>query len=800
MSRSMILALAASTLVVTLYSQQRTSSDTLHRTYQAPAVTVTTTRAIEGRSPVTWSELTRAEIVQQHTTFDLPSILAELPSTMFYSESGNAIGYSYLNVRGFDQRRIAVLVNGIPQNDPEDHNVYWIDMPDLASSLDGIQVQRGAGLANYGSPAIGGSINLLTVNPARERFIRSSVLVGMQEYRAGGRSPIPPDATAPANDVERYSVEFSSGLIGEQYGVYARLSRIRSRGYRDLTWSDLPSYFVSVVRYDDNASHQINIFGAPLADGLSYTGLPKSYISDPELRRRNYSDWSFARSGDSLAYATVRRPQELENFSQPHYELLSDIRLSESLTLKSSLFYYTGDGFFDFDGSWADAATLRLVRPFAPRDSAPNPTNAIIRAFVGNRHGGWIPRLVWQHEGGELLLGAEMRWHRSEHWGKIRYAENLPPDFDPDYKFYSYEGVRDIYSVFAREQYTASEKLLINLEAQLVRTRYGLRNEKAGTIYTSYLTTAGDTVRGSGMIFDVWYTFFNPRIGVQWSISNEHSTYATIALTSREPRRNSLYRASESYVGYTPLFRTDTSAGVVRYDFSQPLVKPERLLDIEAGWNWRTEHLTAAVTLYWMEFFDELVRNGQRDIFGAPIEGNAPRARHVGIELSASWVALRWDDGQLRVSGNATMSRNRFLEYMFQTASGAALDLSGNPVAGFPEFLANLAVQAQWNGLEFRWSGRYVGAHYTDNFGPRLSEYLQQVPGVVRYRDNRVEPYFVANASVAYTLRDVVGLRAVRLRLQVNNMFNSLFAWSGNGAEFFPAAERLWLTAVEVEL
>ncbi|RMF34546.1 MAG: hypothetical protein D6747_04585, partial [Chlorobiota bacterium] len=362
MSRVMIVGAATSALLLPAYSQQL-PSDSLLRSYQAPAVTVTTTRAIEGRSPVTWSELTRAEIVQQHTTFDLPTLLAELPSTMFYSESGNAIGYSYLNVRGFDQRRVAVLVNGIPQNDPEDHNVYWIDMPDLASSLEGIQVQRGAGLANYGSPAIGGSINLLTVNPARERFIRSSVLVGMQEYRAGERSPIPPDATAPANDVERYSLEFSSGLIGDHYGVYARLSRIRSRGYRDLTWSDLPSYFVSVVRYGENASHQINIFGAPLSDGLSYTGLPKSYISDPELRRRNYSDWSFARSGDSLSYAVLRRQQEMENFSQPHYELLSDVRLSENWTLKSSLFYYTGDGFFDFDGSWADAATLRLVRP-----------------------------------------------------------------------------------------------------------------------------------------------------------------------------------------------------------------------------------------------------------------------------------------------------------------------------------------------------------------------------------------------------------------------------------------------------
>lgn len=799
-----LLTLYAAGLVaihLAIHAQEAVPADTIPRTYQAPAVTVTTTRAIEGRSPVTWSELSHTEIRQQHTTFDLPALLAELPSTMFYSESGNAIGYSYLNIRGFDQRRIAVLVNGIPQNDPEDHNVYWIDMPDLASSLDGIQVQRGAGLAHYGSPAIGGSINLLTVNPARERFIRGSVLIGVQEYRAGGRSPIPPDATAPANDVERVGVEFSSGLIAGQYGVYARLSRIRSRGYRDYTWSDLPSYFVSVVRFDQRSSHQINIFGAPLADGLSYTGLPKSYVSDPIRRRINYSDWGYSAAQDTVpAYAVMRRPQELENFSQPHYELLSDIQLSEAWTLKSSLFYYTGDGFFDFDASWADAAMLRLTRPYTVRDSAPNPTNAIIRAFVGNRHGGWIPRLVWQHAGGELLIGAELRWHRSEHWGKIRYAENLPHNFDPDYKFYSYEGVRDIYSVFAREQYNLSSTLLLNMEAQLVRTRYGLRNERAGEIYTHYLAITGDTVRGNGMIFDVWYTFFNPRVGVQWTLSDEQSVYGTIALTSREPRRNSLYRASESYLGYTPLFRTDTSGGVVRYDFSQPLVKPERLLDVEIGWNLRSEHIIAAATFYWMEFFDELVRNGQRDIWGAPIEGNAPRARHIGIELSGAWTFWRWNDGALAISGNATLSRNRFIEYTFQVRGGQSLDLSGNPIAGFPEFIANVAVIGRWKGLEFRWSGRYVGEHYTDSFGPRLREFLQQVPNLVRYGDNRVDPYFVANAQLSYTLTNIAGIHAVRFRLQVNNMFNRLFAWSGNGAEFFPAAERLWLTGLEVEL
>jgi iron complex outermembrane receptor protein len=792
-------ALAMLATAASIVAAQPSTPDSA-RTYQAPVVTVTTTRAIEGRSPVTWSELSQAEIRQRHTVFDLPALLSELPSTMFYSESGNGIGYTYLNIRGFDQRRVAVLINGIPQNDPEDHNVYWIDVPDLASSLGEIQVQRGAGLANYGSPAIGGSVNLVTINPAREHFIRAAVLLGTQEYRTGGRSVVSPDVGAPANDVERYSVEFSSGLIGEHYGVYARLSRIRSRGYRDYTWTDLPSYFVSVARYDERSSHQLNIFGAPLADGLQYTGLPKSYITDPQLRRINYSDWSYTRTGDTLSYAVLRRPQELENFSQPHYELLSDIQLTDRWTLKSSLFYYTGDGFFDFDASWADAATLRLARPFTARDSAADPRNAIIRAFVGNRHGGWIPRLVWNHDRGELLIGAELRWHRSEHWGKIRYAENLPTDFDPDYKFYSYNGVRDIYSVFFREQYSPSDKWLLNVEAQLVQTRYGLANEKAGDIYTEYQTVGGTTVGGGGMIFNLWYTFFNPRLGVRWTPSSEHSLYATVAYTSREPRRNSLYRASEAYVGYTPAFAVDTTGGVLRYDFSRPLVKPERLLDIELGWNWRTEFAQAAVTLYWMEFFDELVRNGQRDIFGAPIEGNAPRARHLGIELSGAWSLVRWEGGQVTLRGNATLSRNRFIEYVFQARGGSSIDLAGNPIAGFPEFLANIGLQAQWHDLEFQWTGRYVGVHYTDNFGPNLGQYLQQVPQLVRYRDNRVDPYFVANASLLYTLRNALGVGAVRFRLQVNNMFNRLFAWSGNGAEFFPAAERLWLAGLEVEL
>ena len=130
--------------------------------FPGQAITVTAARAIERETPVTFSNLGRKELQDRFHTQGIPTMLAELPSITTYSEGGNNVGYTYLTLRGFDQRRISVMINGVPQNDPEDHNVYWVNFPDLASSLEDIQVQRGAGSAFYGPAAIGGSINLVT--------------------------------------------------------------------------------------------------------------------------------------------------------------------------------------------------------------------------------------------------------------------------------------------------------------------------------------------------------------------------------------------------------------------------------------------------------------------------------------------------------------------------------------------------------------------------------------------------------------------------------------------------------------
>ncbi|MBS1538742.1 MAG: TonB-dependent receptor [Bacteroidetes bacterium] len=767
------------------------------RVVEVPSVTVTTTRAKEAISPIPFAEISRAELKEQHTVTDIPVLLSDMPSSFFYSENGNGVGYSYLKMRGFDQRRIAVMINGIPQNDPEDHNVYWIDVPDAASNMQSIQVQRGAGLMNYGSAAIGGSISLTSANFADSRFIRLSSGIGYQQHSTD-------DKTVFAPITGKFSAEISSGLT-DKYALYARLSRINSNGYRDLSWAELNSFFVSAVRFDDNITTQINIFGGPISDGLAYNGLPKAYIGNTKLRRLNYNDFDYDSTGKTLSYSVNRRPQEVEGFSQPHYEILNDVFLADNLTLKSSLFYYTGAGYFDYDAYWADAATLRLTPEFG-FPAGVTPANAIIRATVENKQGGWIPRLVLKHDDGELTFGAELRKHKSYHYGKVQFAEGLPSGMNPDFMIYDYNGYRQILSAFAREQYRISDATLFTVEWQLVSNDYTIGNEKAGGKFTEYRGINGEIISGNGDIFTVNYLFFNPRIGLTHSLSEEMNVYASAAITSREPRMKNLYAAEDAFSStrISPLFVTDTIGGIKKYDFTQPLVKPERMIDIEAGTRYRTTDgkFSGALNLYWMEFSNELVKSGRIDIFGNPIDGNASRSRHIGIEAEA--MATLYSSGNVgtfSLSGNVTVSRNRFVEYdYFQKGSMSAISLADLPIAGFPDVLANIRLTYTAGGLWASVILKQVGGFYSDNFGEKLGELRGKFPDITSYADNKLESYSTVNMDVSYQWNSILSLQSVRLHGHCTNLLNSLYAASAEGKDFYPAAERGFYFGIDLGL
>ena len=774
--------------------------DSLHkRVYITPSISISSTLA-KVQSSVTYSELNSGQIQEKNSALDIGHVLSELPSLYSVSQNGNNIGYTSISLRGFDQRRISVMINGVPQNDPEDHNVYMINVPDIASSSESIQVQRGAGLMNYGSAAMAGSINIQTIAGASQYKVTASQFIGFQQLFSNNDNQ---DTWYPS--ITKSSLHIQSGLIGSKYAFNAKLTSIQSLGSRKHSYSSLQSYFLSATRFDDKSTSQINVYGGPISDALAYTGLPKSWINSPSLQRENLNGWSYDSSGATVGWFTNRRRQEIENFSQPHIEILNDIHISEHLSLKSTLFHYSGEGFFDYDASWADAATLRITPEYGFQDSI-IPANALIRGFVGNSQYGWIPRLVWEHEKGVLTLGAEYRSHNSIHWGKIRYAEQLPSGFDPDYTMYEYQGHRRILSAFAREEWNISDKFSLKAEAQLVHHVYGISKEKAGNSYTSYIDINGNSIGNGNQLFSKDYLFLNPRIGSVLKADEDNTFSFSLAYTSREPRMRNLYAAEDSYFGARPLFQSSILPnGQIAFDFSHPLVKPEHMLNTELGWKYQSNNVNVGITIYVMNYYNELVKSGRLDIFGVPVDGNAPRTDHMGIELELSKSFMVSQSYTLELAGNLTYSKNTIIDYTYYTAKGEAVSLNNNTVAGFPDIIGFGRISLRNNSTLLSIHSKIRGGFHTDNFGnllrtdARIKEDLSNsLTGY--YTDNTVNSYTVFGMDIQYECKNVsIGIPALRLKMQAINIFDTLYASGGEGKEFFPGQRRTIIFGAEID-
>lgn len=722
----------------------------------------------QGITPIAFDQIKRKEIQRDYVVQDIPEYLSRLPSTTFYSEGGHGIGYNYLSIRGFDQRRISVSINGIPQNDPEDHNIYWLDFPDLLASTEMIQVQRGAGSGVTGYPAIGGSINIITSTFSDRPKFNLSASYGSYHTR-------------------KYNAAYSSGLIDNKYSVYAKLSQILSSGYRNLAWVKFNAYHLSAVRYDDWLTTQINFFGGPIADGLAYTGIAKFAVKDKELRRANYSYWESDQS--AYTYTVNRRPEEIENFSQPHYELLNEIKISDNVKLNSALFLVIGNGFFDYDGSWADTSYLRLTFKNG-FNALQNPGNVLIRAMVENNQFGWIPRISYKHKNGELIAGGEFRVHRSNHWGGIGYGENLPEGISKSFYYYFYNGGKDIINTFVHESYNLSERINLLGEIQLAYHKYSISNE-----------------RFVNNNFEIDDLFINPRFGVNYKFTPQLNTFLSFARVTREPRLKNYYDAAESSGGALPQFEaiTDTAGNIIGFNYNNPLVKPESMNDIELGVSFNTSKLNVNLNLFYMLFDNEIVRSGQVDRFGQPVTGNVDNTIHKGVELS---VIAKLLNG-FELFANATYSQNiidkgsTFVRYRDPNTNQrivSEIDLSGNRISGFPDFLANFGAAFNFDNFYLRLSGKYVGDFYSDNYDDNLFNYLADRPGFVGYTDNKNDAYFVLDLFSSYEFSFFGGRSLSKVFIQVNNLFDNLFSAHAIGKEFFPAAERNFIAGIQLGL
>jgi iron complex outermembrane receptor protein len=744
-------------------SPQKTDADSVKKHVVGSEVVVTGFPSIEGKTPAPLEHVDRETIQSLRTDQDVPKIAAFTPSAYYYSISGTDIGYTHLNLRGFDQTRISVMVNGIPQNDPEDHEVYWIDMPELSANTSDVDLQRGAGTAFYGPPAIGGSVNVETkLSPLRSILMTA----GYGDF-----------------NTHQYAFAANSGLIDDKYVVYARLSQLQTDGYRDASWVKMTSYFVSAVRYDDNFTLQVNFYGGPFSDGLNYYGISKNALNYPDSLRYNPSE-----PPGPYEQQSERRPDEGEGFSQSHYELLSTWRINNSLTLSNSIFYVEGNGYFDISGDWAYGTDFfRLSEPYADRYGftaiSPSDTNfrhQLYQGFVGDQQEGWLPKLDILHENGIFTIAGEFRSHRSDHWGHLLYATELPSDLPGDYHFYEFNGGKDIANISLSEQYSPREDVHVNASLQMVNQRYSIFNEKP--IFFDSITAAAHNIdtgwRSNN--FTVPFTFFNPHLGVAVNLNPLTTSYASVSYTTREPRLVDYYNGE---------FLTDPNFalnGHGGYDFSQPLIKPEKLLDVEVGTSLVNQPLskdlllTARINGYYMAFHDELVTTGLLDGFGNAVERNASQSLHEGIELQGKLAWRTW----FSFEANLTISKNKILGV--DTAQGLLQSYVGNVPVGFTPILANvLLTMHPIDQASLSLMGRYVGTMYGD---------MANDPASTN------DPYFVMDASASYGFTNVLGLDKIEAKIVVNNVFNKLYASYVTGYQFFVAAPRHYFATISIGL
>ncbi|MEJ2582267.1 MAG: TonB-dependent receptor, partial [Acidobacteriota bacterium] len=545
-------------------------------------IEVTGLRAKIGETPVTVGNIDREEIERLYWAQDVPIFLSTTPGFYAYNDSGNGIGYSYFFLRSFDMRRTAVSLNGVPLNDAHSHGLFFIDLADFLSTTGDVQVQRGVGTNLYGGSAIGGSIDLRTRQPLVEPRLRVEAFAG-------------------AFNTSRFTLEYDSGLIDEQWAATFRYSRVRSDGYRDQSWVEMWNYFASIVRYGEATTARLNLFGGPETSHLAYEGVSRAYLDgditgDRRVDRR---------------YNPLEYENEIDEFFQPHFQLVHSWQVNDNLVFQNTFFYFMGDGAFQQfkKDRWFPEYGLE---PFpGPDGELIDTTDLVRRREVDEWDGGWIPSVEWSHATGRgsLQAGAAIRLHSGRHFGVVRWAQYYPPELAPDHRYYDYMLDKKTVQPFVQETWRFNRRW--NLMAGLTWTshRYEMHDDKL-----------------EGVDFDASFSYLLPRLGLSFHPDERWSLYGNISRGGREPAFRDLYDPQDYWA--PPPQDLD----------------PEELTDFELGarYTWRTGG--ANLNVYYLDFDNAIVWAGGLDNNGDPVTANGAVTEHKGVELDLEWAPRpRWN-------------------------------------------------------------------------------------------------------------------------------------------------------------
>ncbi len=457
-------------------------------------------------TPVSFSNISKQELEEQNLGQDLPYLLSFTPSVVSTSDAGAGIGYTGFRVRGSDPTRINVTINGIPLNDSESHGVFWVNMPDFASSIENIQIQRGVGTSTNGAGAFGASVNLVTNKLRQKAYGSTSNTVG-------------------SYGTLKNNVEFGTGLINNKFTIDGRLSRIESEGYIDRASSNLKSFYLSGGYYGDDEFLKLSVFSGKEITFQAWNGVPLSYLENDSLRTFNIYDYE----------------NEVDNYGQTHYHLNYTKSLEENETFNLGLHYTKGEGYFEQFRTNDDLLDYGLENIIVGNDTVTT-TDLIRRRWLDNDFYGTI--FSYQNNTNKLdyTIGGAWNIYEGAHFGEIIWAQFASNSNIRD-RYYDNDATKIDFNIYAKGLYKYNNQLTLFGDIQKRWVEYDFVGLDQNAVELD------DQAK---------FDFLNPKFGLYYDIDKKSDLYASFAVANREPNRSDFVDSSpESRPTHETLYDTE---------------------------------------------------------------------------------------------------------------------------------------------------------------------------------------------------------------------------------------------------
>ena len=700
MKRIFLLTMVA--IAATTLGVKAQSADSISFYQNIQQVEVTAIRA-KHDTPIAHSNLSRKEIEERNYGEDIPSLLANLPSVVISSESGTGIGSTSFRVRGTDPTRINVTLNGVPMNDAETHSVYWYDTPDLVSSLGSVQLQRGVGTSTSGTGAFGASLNM-TSAPLSSKFSgRASLSYG-------------------SFNTAKQELALSSGLLGGHWAVEGRVSHISSDGYVERAASNLSSYMLQAGYYKGNTSVKLLSFGGVAKVGLSYTGVTAEQMAE---NRRYNPEGEIIIDGKVVGYYH----DHTDNFTQINNQLIVSHKFNDKWHLNATAHYTYGDGYYR---NYKNDQKLKKygIAPIEVEGALIERTNLLRKKTVTTHFGGVVASAAYTAKRITVTMGLSASLYDGVHYGDVEWML-LAPDYTSTEYYRNYTSKYDA-SCFAKAEWLIAKGLNLYADVQYRHITHIISG-----VNDNYDDTIGAMQR---LDINRRYNFFNPKFGLHYSFARDHAIYGSAAIGQKEPTRNNF---------------TDIRKG------EYPTA--EKMLDIEAGYNYNSKLLSASINLYYMLYRDQLVQTGELSDTGELLSRNVANSYRRGIELQLAVNATKW----LSLGGNCTLSQNHILGYV-DYIDDVAFERGRTTIAYSPAIIAGLFADAHVKGFSARLSARYVSKQYLTNG---------------EYEDLSLPHYCVCDLDLGYTL-STKRVERIRFGVKIGNLLNTKYCASGYGGSW----------------